>query len=166
MQKIETAGEVLRWSSRMTLIEDLSALVRALDEAKVEYALVGGLAVAVWGVARATKDIDLLVEKADAERAASVAKGCGFTLDAFPMEFDDGMEMRRLNKVETDGTLLTVDFLLVGPAQQTVWEGRQRVPFQTGSISVASREGLIAMKLSAGRAQDLADVQKLREGDR
>ncbi len=150
----------------MTLIEELSALVVALDEARVEYALVGGLAVAVWGVPRATKDIDLLVERADAERAAGVAKSCGYTLDAFPMEFEDGMEMRRLNKIESDGTLLTVDFLLVGAAQRSVWEGRQRVPFQAGSISVASRDGLIAMKLAAGRAQDLADVQKLREGDR
>lgn len=150
----------------MTLIEELSALVLALDDAHVEYALVGGLAVAVWGVARATKDIDLLVEKADAERASGVAKACGYTLDAFPMEFEDGMEMRRLNKIESDGTLLTVDFLLVGAAQRTVWDGRQRVPFQAGSISVASRDGLIAMKLAAGRAQDLADVQKLREGDR
>jgi hypothetical protein len=157
---------MLRFSSRMTLIEELSALVRALDDAHVEYALVGGLAVAVWGVPRATKDIDLLVERADAERAAAVAKGCGFTLDALPMEFEDGMEMRRLNKIDGDGTLLTVDFLLVGAAQRSVWEGRQRVPFQTGSISVASREGLIAMKLAAGRAQDLADVQKLRETDR
>ncbi len=150
----------------MTLIEELSALVRALDEAQVEYALVGGLAVAVWGVARATKDIDLLVERADAERAATVAKVRGFSLEAFPMEFEDGMEMRRLNKIDRDGALLTVDLLLVGAAQRAVWDGRQRVPFQAGSISVASRDGLIAMKLAAGRAQDLADVQKLRETDR
>ncbi len=76
------------------------------------------------------------------------------------------MQMRRLNKVESDGTFVTVDFLLVGAPQRPVWDGRQRVPFQAGSISVASRDGLIAMKLAAGRAQDLADVQKLRDTDR
>ena len=150
----------------MTLIEELAAVIQALEQAHVEYALVGGLAVAVWGVARATKDIDLLVEKGDAQRASEAAKACGFTLEAFPMEFEDGMEMRRLNKIDGDGSLLSVDFLLVGPAQRPVWDGRQRVPFQSGSISVASRDGLIAMKLAAGRAQDLADVQKLRETDR
>jgi hypothetical protein len=150
----------------MTLIEELAALVRELEAGKVEYALVGGLAVAVWGVARATKDIDLLVRREDVERATTVAKRCGFTLEAFPMEFEDGMELRRLNKIDSDGTLLTIDFLIVGAATQPVWDGRQRVPFQTGSISVASRDGLIKMKLGAGRPQDLADVQKLRETDR
>ncbi len=150
----------------MTLIEELAAVIGALEQANVEYALVGGLAVAVWGVARATKDIDLLVEKGDAQRALEAARGCGFTLEAFPMEFEDGMEMRRLSKIDGDGGLLSVDFLLVGPAQRPTWDGRQRVPFQSGSISVASRDGLIAMKLAAGRTQDLADVQRLRETDR
>ena len=150
----------------MTLIEELAALVRELEAGQVEYALVGGLAVAVWGVARATKDIDLLVRREDVERATAVGKKCGFTLEAFPMEFEDGTEMRRLNKIEGDGTLLTIDFLIVGAAQQPVWDDRQRVPFQTGSISVASRDGLIKMKLAAGRQQDLVDVQKLRETDR
>jgi hypothetical protein len=76
------------------------------------------------------------------------------------------MEMRRLNKIDGDGALLTIDFLIVGAGQQPVWDDRQRVPFQTGPISVASRDGLIKMKLAAGRQQDLVDVQKLRETDR
>jgi hypothetical protein len=150
----------------MTLIDELSALVRSLDDHRIEYALVGGLAVAVWGVARATKDIDLLVEKVDADRAAGVAKGCGFTMEDFPREFEDGMEMRRLSKIESDGTFLTVDLLLVGAAQRDVWQARERVPFQARTISVASRDGLIKMKLAAGRQQDLADVQKLKDLDR
>jgi hypothetical protein len=150
----------------MTLIDELSALVGSLDDQHVEYALVGGLAVAVWGVARATKDIDLLVEHADVDRAAAVAKGCGFTMEDFPREFEDGMEMRRLSKIESQGTFLTVDLLLVGSAQREVWQTRERVPFQARTISVASRTGLINMKLAAGRAQDLVDVQKLRDLDR
>jgi hypothetical protein len=33
-------------------------------------------------------------------------------------------------------------------------------------MRVVSREGLISLKLAAGRPQDLADVQRLREVDR
>ena len=37
----------------------LDAVIDALDGLGVRYALVGGLAVGVWGAPRATKDIDL-----------------------------------------------------------------------------------------------------------
>jgi hypothetical protein len=47
------------------LHDELVSLVGALDAAGVDYALIGGLAVAVWGVPRFTQDIDLLVRRED-----------------------------------------------------------------------------------------------------
>jgi hypothetical protein len=55
------------WWRWMTLLEQLATIVRALDRAQIEYALVGGLAVAVWGAPRATQDIDLLVRPESVE---------------------------------------------------------------------------------------------------
>jgi hypothetical protein len=52
----------------LTLYDELREVLAALDEAGVEYAPVGALAVAVWGAPRATKDIDLLVQKHDVDR--------------------------------------------------------------------------------------------------
>jgi hypothetical protein len=52
----------------LDLIAELEALVSALDAEKVEYALCGGLALAVHGYPRATKDIDLLVRADSTER--------------------------------------------------------------------------------------------------
>ena len=147
----------------MTLIGEVSALTRSLDDHRAEYALVGGLAVALWGIDRATKDIDLLVEKDDIDRVAALAKRCGFTMEDFPREFEDGMEMRRLSKIESQGTFVTLNLLLVGPAQRDVWDTRERVPFEARTIALASRDGLIKMKLAAGRPQDLADVEKLKD---
>ena len=42
--------------------EDVTALARYLEEAGVEYALVGGYAIAAHGFNRLTEDIDILVE--------------------------------------------------------------------------------------------------------
>ena len=53
----------------VTLHDELRAVLSALDQARVDYALIGALAVAVWGAPRATKDIDLLVRREDLPHA-------------------------------------------------------------------------------------------------
>lgn len=141
------------------------ALTQELDAHGVDYALVGGLALAVWGVPRATKDIDLLILPASAPRAKEAAAKRGFTLPAAPITFRDGMTLERVSRVET-GALLTVDFLLVNANLDLAWRSRTRLEAAEGPIWVISREALIQMKLAAGRSQDVADVEKLREIDR
>ena len=56
------------------------AIAAALQEHGVAYALVGGLAVAVWGAPRATKDIDLLVRPESLAEAMAAVATCGFEL--------------------------------------------------------------------------------------
>jgi hypothetical protein len=149
----------------MTLVEELLAVVGALDADRVPYALVGGLAVAVWGAPRATKDIDLLIEPGEIERAKGALARCGFTLPAQPMDFSDGMVMHRVSKVR-DGSLMTVDLLVVDRNLRVHFEQRELHAIQGGRVWVIGREALIAMKVSAGRPQDQADVVKLKELDR
>jgi hypothetical protein len=46
----------------------LLSAVDALDELRIRYAIVGGLAVGAWGVNRSTRDADLYAELPEAER--------------------------------------------------------------------------------------------------
>jgi hypothetical protein len=46
----------------LDLYEELTRIIAALDERHVEYALCGGLAMAVWGYPRATVDITPEIE--------------------------------------------------------------------------------------------------------
>ena len=149
----------------MDLHDELTALVTGLDGEGVEYALIGGLAVAVWGAPRFTQDIDLLVRREDLVRAKAAARRCGFVLESFPMDFKDGTELHRVSKM-VGAEHLMVDFMLVGSHLQSAWDSRRRVPFEGGALSVVARDQLIAMKVAAGRQQDLLDVQKLQEIDR
>jgi hypothetical protein len=43
------------------LYEEFKSIVSALERANIDYAVCGGLAIAVWGAPRATVDIDLLI---------------------------------------------------------------------------------------------------------
>lgn len=155
------------YDSRMTLslIDELEALLAALEERKIDYALAGGLALAVWGAARATKDIDLLVRREDTEVILEIAAQRGFKLRALPLTFRDGMELQRVTKIAGRESL-TLDLLVVNANLEAVWNGRQSVEGQRGSFKVVSRQGLIQMKTAANRPQDLADIERLLELDR
>lgn len=48
--------------TRAATYEDVRHVAALLDEEKVEYALIGGYALALQGVVRTTEDIDILVE--------------------------------------------------------------------------------------------------------
>jgi len=149
----------------MDLVAELEAMLADLERANVSYALCGALALAVHGVARYTSDIDLLVDDASLGAAIEVVKARGFVFGAAPMGFSDGVELHRWSKL-VDRQVLTVDLMLPGPAYRDVLAARQPAPIGRGSGWVVSREGLITMKLRAGRAKDIADVQALAEIDR
>jgi hypothetical protein len=142
---------------------ELDAVRTALNDAGIEYALCGGLAVGVHGYPRATVDIDLLIRAEDEERLYAAVEALGFTLKARPMSFDGGaMQIRRVSKVDAgDGEVLMLDLLLVTPEYQRVWDTRQRLQWRNRELTVVSREGLIALKRSRSSAQDLADIEKL-----
>jgi hypothetical protein len=150
----------------VTLYDELRAVLDSLDEAAVDYALIGGLAVAVWGAPRATKDIDLLVRRETVAQAKAAVRTRGFTLEALPFEFKDGSEVHRVNKVDAAGNLMTVDFMVVDKNLESAWRDRTRLPLGEREVVVVSRDALIAMKTRAARPQDIADVQNLQDIDR
>lgn len=149
------------------LYEEFRTLVSCLDERGVDYAVCGGLAMAVWGAPRATVDVDVLILAEAQEAAASIARGLGFTIEALPMTVGGGMiEIRRYSKIDPEtGIVLPLDFLLVAPELVEIWDSRVKVPWENGSLWAVSRRGLIALKSIKPRPQDLADIQRLKEAD-
>ncbi len=149
----------------LDLFDETVALTRRLAARGIEHAIVGAVALAIHGAPRATTDIDLLVHEADVAAALDVAREQGFTLEALPMRFRDGLELRRVSKVVAHETL-TLDLLLLNPSLASVWASRRAHATACGELVAVSREALVQMKVAAGRPQDLADVERLREADR
>lgn len=148
-------------AGRIDVYEELVALLQALDEAQIEYALCGALALAVHGAPRATKDIDVIARKEDADRLREVAHRVGFVLEALPMVFSgSGIEVQRFTKL-IEGRPLMLDVLWCNEKLEAIWEDRQRVPWREGTLCVVSVDGLITLKLTAGRPQDLVDIERL-----
>ncbi|MFN6963671.1 MAG: hypothetical protein ACK4S4_07890 [Pyrinomonadaceae bacterium] len=143
------------------LLQELTALVDALEDAAVEYAVCGGLAMAIQGFPRATMDIDVLVREESVDEAISIAGRLGFDIRGLDISFKDPtLEIRRVSKI-VEGTVLPLDLLLVTEDIETVWSSRERVPFAGRTMSVVSRDGLLLLKRRAGRPQDLADIFRI-----
>jgi hypothetical protein len=140
---------------------EFTAIIGALEDAEIEYALCGALALAVYGAPRATKDIDLIARREDEARLREVVRGAGFSFEALPMVFaGSGIEVQRFTKL-IEGRPLMLDVLWLSATLQPIWDDRRRLPWNKGMLSVVSRDGLITLKLTAGRPQDLVDIQSL-----
>jgi hypothetical protein len=148
----------------LDLYDELAGLIDALESASIEYAVCGGIAMAIWHFPRATVDIDLLIEESSLESTEHVAGQLGYIIKARPMNFsNDAMKIRRVSKIAPDdGDVLILDLLLVTPQLQDVWEARTRVEWERGLISVVSREGLIKLKTFRSSGQDLDDIKRLK----
>lgn len=145
-----------------SLLEELSGLISALNEDEIEYAVCGGLALAIHGFARATLDIDILIEAESLEKAYKIGAEAGYDIRGLDISFKEkAVEIRRVSKIDVNGEVLSLDLLLVTPQVQDVWEGREKIDFLGNRLSVVSRKGLIKMKRLAGRPQDLADIERL-----
>lgn len=148
----------------MDILDELKKLITKLNEENIEYALCGGLAMAVYALPRATLDIDLLVEASSLEIARRAVHDLGFTLKAAPMEFHGGkVHIHRVSKIEPGtGETLTLDLLVVTPEIKSAWDTRTKVEWEHGNISVVSPEGLILLKSFRRSGQDQDDIDFLR----
>ncbi|MEP3478337.1 MAG: nucleotidyl transferase AbiEii/AbiGii toxin family protein [Fuerstiella sp.] len=152
----------------MDLIDELGQITTAFNEAEIEFALCGGLAMAAHGLIRATEDIDVIVRSEDLSSARTAVASCGFTIlgGEIPLRVgttDEGL-IFRVSKV-IGAELLPLDIMLVTPAYETIWQTRTFASIGEYEIPVVSREGMIKMKMLSGRTKDQTDLDFLRSKD-
>ena len=151
----------------LDLYTEFKMIIQKFSEGNLDYALCGGLAMAVYGVPRATVDIDLLIPANELPKAVDLVKELGYTIEAIPMRFAKGaIEIYRYSKIENASTdILMVDLLIVTPKLQEVWASRIEIEWEQGSLFVVSREGLIKLKKMRKSGQDLDDIRRLGKID-
>jgi hypothetical protein len=150
----------LAWERMVTAVEKvrerLRRAVKALEDAQVPYAVVGGNAVAAWvsevedAAVRTTRDVDILLRRTDLDRAKEALANAGFIyrhVNSVDMFLDGpGAKARDAvhilfagEKVRKDDTVETPD----------VAESKM-----TATFRVVNLEPLVRMKLMANRLKD------------
>lgn len=145
--------------------QNLKELLLALNAHEVEYLVVGGYAVGMHSEPRATKDLDIFI-RADEKNSMAVYRALaafGAPLDGLtPNAFRD--EPQSVFQIGVPPTRIDILQNIDGITFDEAWKNRVNASIG-GEVSahVISRDHLIRNKLAAGRAQDLADVEAMRE---
>ncbi|MCF6155461.1 MAG: hypothetical protein E3K36_09445 [Candidatus Brocadia sp.] len=153
------------------------SLFSALNKAKVRYLVAGGIAVNLYGIERATADIDLVVdlEENNINRFVAVMKELNFK-PKIPVNLDDFIKREnRESWIKDKGMMVfslfdpknpffLLDIFVELPFDfKKVYEAREEMKAGRIIIPVISLKYLIEMKEKSGRPQDIADVFYLKQ---
>lgn len=155
---------------------DFEIVFAALEQRRVRYLVVGGVAVVLHGYPRFTADLDLLValDPANASAAMEALVSLGYRPRApvAAMEFADP-EKRRV-WIEEKGLVVfslwsperpatEIDVFVAEPFPfEPAFERATRVSLGPLVVRVAAIPDLIQLKEQAGRPKDHDDIEKLR----
>ncbi len=143
---------------------DFRDLLSTFNDHEVEYLVVGAHALAAHGHVRATKDLDVWV-RPEPDNASRVLRA----LRTFGAPLHDLTEadLARPGLIFQIGVApVRVDILTAidGVEFTEAWPARFVARLADLAVPVLSREHLIRNKRTAGRLQDLADIERLEGG--
>jgi len=147
-------------SENDSLESSLAQAVEDLNQAAIPYMLIGGLALTVWALPRATLDVDLTlwVEPDDFDRVCLHIASHYDARTSEPLAF--ARKMRVLPVANASGVRL--DFLFAAYPFEKVMIDRAVVRrYGKGDVRVATLEDLILLKLPSARSKDREDVRSI-----
>jgi len=143
--------------------DDWRDFLAALDGHRVDYMVVGGVALGVHGHVRYTRDLDVWFRgtEENARRLIAALRDFGFRdLEVAPAEFCKPRAMLVLgaepNKIELINFADGVDF-------DQCFANRVIVPLAGVDVAVIGLDDLRKNKKAVGRLQDLADLEQLED---
>ncbi|MFH1857607.1 MAG: DUF6036 family nucleotidyltransferase, partial [Candidatus Omnitrophota bacterium] len=150
---------------------------RKLQEKKVNYLLIGGVAVNLWGIERATGDIDIAIamDKANVLKFIEAVKDLGF-IPKVPVkpegladpqkrkEWQEEKNMKVFSFIHPDNPFVLIDVMTNNPFDfEEMYARRATMDSKGVKLSVVAVDDLIRLKEIAGREQDLSDIQALNK---
>jgi hypothetical protein len=142
--------------------EDLVKLARELESRGALYLVVGGFAVIMAGLPRATSDLDLIIESSP-ENEAKVFTALATLPDGCVRELDPG-DVLKYTVVRVADEIM-VDLMASASGIDYAEASKSMVMHEIDGVKIpfASPELLYRMKVRAGREKDRGDIFFLKE---
>ena len=150
------------YMSRGDVYNTMRRLTQRLDQERIPYALIGGLALAAHGFVRMTQDVDILMtaEGLTTFRERCVGRGYAPAFPGAQKTFRDTESRVRIEVITTG------EFPGDGKPKPVAFPDPLAASVEREGIRIVTLEKLIELKLASGmsaphRLRDLADVQDL-----
>ncbi len=149
----------------------------SMEENKIKYLVVGGLAVNLYNVQRLTNDIDLIIsmDKENVIKFVHTMEDLGY-VPRVPLkpellayknkvkEWVDNKNMKIFSFYNEKRNFEVVDIVIEQPLDfNKAYENRVIKNINNINVSVVSLDDLTIMKKLSGRVKDLDDVKKLKQ---
>jgi hypothetical protein len=146
------------------MLNRLQRIFSFLESNDVHYVVIGGIAAVLYGVPRATFDLDILIEPT-LENASQLLKafeeaGLGTASLTTPEDL-----LKHEIVVFEDWVRIDVQTKTPGLQFDQAWKNREVMEYQSQKFFIASRKDLIESKRASGRDVDLEDVRLLKLDD-
>jgi hypothetical protein len=146
------------------MLNRLQGIFSYLESNDVHYVVIGGIAAVLYGVPRATFDLDVLIESTpeNASRLLKAFEEAGLGTASLTTAED---LLKHEIVVFEDWIRIDVQTKTPGLQFDQAWKNREVMEYQGQKFFVASRSDLIESKRASGRDVDLEDVRLLKLDD-
>lgn len=140
---------------------DFKEFLQLLNAARVDYLVVGGYAVGIYGYPRSTGDLDIWVaiDEENASRLGQVLEQFGFAADSIRSHLL--LKEGRILRMGVPPLRIEVITRASGVSFHDCYEARMVTFIDGVEVSVIGLDHLKANKRAAGRPKDLADLDNL-----
>ena len=147
---------------KLNLESDFLDFVNLCNEYKVQYLVIGGYAVSIHGYPRCTKDMDICIRLSNenAERMVQVMDDFGF--GSLQLTKDDFLRKDFITQLGQEPVQIDILNDLDGVPFEEAWQNKKVVSLEGVRINFIGYPDLLKVKAKAGRAQDMADIKKLK----
>ena len=144
------------------LNQDFKEFIASLNANQVRYLVIGGYAVAFHGYPRYTKDIDIWIERNEANAARMVEALEDFGFGSLGLQADDFVEADQI--IQLGYPPARIDLITSAPGVDFGQCHASRVEVDSERVRVKFIDlvNLRRNKRAVGRMQDLADLENLR----
>jgi len=144
------------------LTEDFREFLKCLNDAGVEYLLIGGHAVAYYGYVRPTTDMDVWIalDRRNAENAVTAIRNF-FGTEMKGLSADWFLDPGNVSRFGVRPFLIEILTAIDGGEFATAFKRRVQVEIDGVKINMIALDDLKINKRASGRNKDLADLDNL-----
>lgn len=146
------------------MLDQLQAVFASLQQHKVRYLVIGGIASVLYGVPRVTFDLDILIDAKlnNSQRLLKAFLDAGIGTASLTTPND--LLCHEIT-IFRDRVRIDVQTRTPGLIFSEAWKRREEMEYHGQVFYLVSKADLIASKLAAGRDIDLEDVRLLTLDD-